>query len=177
MARRTRPHHCVHCHQPIIRTDGVWKHDKPNGQEGQWRWCESRKDLKITPAPPDNYRCQHCSRVYPYPIRVHSGYRECGKCWDWRKLHGPQTDYWTVALEGIFVQDGKPHPALGSGPDANDMELWHRWGIMDEVMEALHTLNALLDRYEILDNASREVREAILYPESARVSPDSARAS
>lgn len=161
MARRKGVYHCIHCHVEIAMVDGTWIHVMNDGQS---EWCEKRKDLKTEPAPADHYRCNYCRRIYPQPVRVHSGYRECGRCWDWRKLAGPQTDYWTQALTGIFIQDGKEKPALGSGPDANDLMLWQRWGIKDEVLEAMHVLDALLDRYEILANADRKTREAILYP-------------
>lgn len=104
-------------------------------------------------------QCQSCGTVYPQPVAYHSGTRECGFCWDWRKISGNAARYWNDQITGLFV-DGKG----SAGPDFNDLMQWKRWGVQREVIEALDVLEALRERYEILLNTDRETRNAILFP-------------
>lgn len=85
------------------------------------------------------YKCQVCGTVYPYEVRHHSGTRECGGCWSWRKLDGPAARYWAEKIDSLFEQ----------GPDMYDVELFHRLNIYNEVADALLTLQAFRDRMAI----------------------------
>jgi hypothetical protein len=102
-------------------------------------------------------QCGVCGTIYTSAVAYHSGVRECGRCWDWRKLYGPASRYWEKAIENLFVNEG------GSGPDMIDLELWDKWGIKNEVIEALNTLEALRVRYEVINNVDRETRNEVLY--------------
>jgi hypothetical protein len=105
-------------------------------------------------------QCGACGRVYPQEVRHHSGVRECGLCWDWRKLGRSAADYWNTVINGLFY-----HEELGSGPDPIDYQQWDRWGIQAEVIEALNVLEAVRQRYELMLNTDTETRDRIAYPQ------------
>jgi hypothetical protein len=86
-------------------------------------------------------KCAYCGEEQENPRR-HSGVIECGSCWNWRKILGPQAKYWMSGIEGLFHND------FGFGPDPNDYMEWNRWGIDKEVENALIVLKKLQKRYE-----------------------------
>lgn len=85
--------------------------------------------------------CGYCGRVYDNPVRYHSGVRECGSCWNWRKLDGPMASYWTEKID-----------SLNENIDLYDIDTWNRMGISDEMTDAIMTLRAFRDRCEIAKN-------------------------
>lgn len=101
-------------------------------------------------------QCASCGVVYPHEIRYHSGSRECQSCWYWRKIGYSAAQYWNDQINQLF-DDGK-----GSRIDANDFDLWRHWGWGKAVAEALDTLEALRQRYEILLNCDTETRVSIM---------------
>lgn len=103
------------------------------------------------------HQCASCGTFYAHPVAYHSGTRECGSCWEWRKLEGPAARYWDSAIEHLFVADNG-----SSGPDLNDYVTWRRMGIRDEVVEALNVLEALRVRYEIAIHGDADARRAAL---------------
>lgn len=157
-ARKQR--HCVHCSEPIHKEDGKWVHDDPTSSSAHW--CESqnpRSHQSLKPAGPEAYKCGYCARTFPFIVRHHSGVRECGDCWNWRKLDGPAARYWTKAIANLFSNDD------GAGPDLIDYQQWERWGIRDELVDALNALETIRERYEIAIEADAEGRRAVLgYP-------------
>lgn len=93
------------------------------------------------------FSCASCGRIFPYPVRYHSGSRECDSCWTWRKLDGPMARYWVDALESFAEDAEKP-----LNIDLYDNRTWNRMGIMQEVYEAVMTLQTFRVRCEIALN-------------------------
>lgn len=103
---------------------------------------------------PDGKPCGYCGTWQNEP-RVHSGYVECGKCWNWRKLNGPAARYWVAAIDRLFYD-----PETGSsGPDLNDLHHWEKWDLTDEMTYALMLLQDVRDRYQEEINAEKQRRE------------------
>lgn len=114
---------------------------------------------------PADFRCESCGRTFPHPVRYHSGSRECGSCWGWRKLDGPMARYWIDTLKA-FADDAEEPLNI----DLYDSETWTRMGIDVDIYNAIITLKVFRDRMEIAANTkpgTPEHRAALGYSDQA----------
>ncbi len=95
----------------------------------------------------DAYVCGYCGRTFPHPVRYHSGTRECGNCWQWRKMDGPMVRYWLDTLK-VFADDAADPLNI----DLHDSHTWERMNIDADVYNAIVTLKVFRDRCEIAAN-------------------------
>lgn len=99
-------------------------------------------------------KCASCGKIYPYEVRHHSGSRECGDCWSWRKLDGNMARYWRDKINALWEE----------GPDMYDVQTWTRMGILEEMTDAIYTFRALAERMEFaIETDGNNRRDALGY--------------
>lgn len=114
--------------------------------------------------PVEDRTCGYCGRVFPSEVRYHSGVRECGSCWNWRKMDGPMCRYWLDTLKA-FAEDIEEPLNI----DLWDAETVERMGMSAEWAQAIQTLRVYRDRLEIAINTkphTAEHRAALGYAEA-----------